>query len=615
MNADEIGDDRNMLKLDPSRVVPHRTWSDPAPYDQRGPVGESSAASLWVAGLTSEGASESTGSTAGWLSGLVQEDCSQGPVAPRPLNHRRTWQSGWDDVDEESEGASAVVAPSTWLVGLVKEEKKVALNDIARLLFGGDKAEPVPAPVQRPKAETLEPQEASPDPFAPAPSLAVDPFAPTAVVAPPPPRPAPVAAPPSPTEEPKVRLPRGLDSTPVNDVAAAPIATPVAKAPRSEESESSPQLVRPVKPKLPKAEEPSRPVAEQKPDPSTFRKVPARARVSFYRSLAAMFDAGVPLFAIFEFLSREGESEALSQACRRMGQNLAEGVPLNIAARKEPALFDLKAVRMLEVGYKGGQLPEILHKLAEDEEHAWRLFQQLKSQLTYPLGIAMMTMLAVLLLPPLALNDLLKQIVSLTAEPPLLSRMLLQASAFIGSPWTILGACSVVAATLFYFRTPAGRRLIDRAEMALWFLPAVGPMWRHLIALRFLRVFSMVYQAGLPASSGLELAATATGSHLASRVAPLMKRALIEGGTLAESFETGGFLPKLAIDAVSAGENSGNVPVMLDKSAMILQTEVESRMDAVTKLIEPLVLSVLGVIVAVFVLGCLLPIVELTSTL
>ena len=68
-------------------------------------------------------------------------------------------------------------------------------------------------------------------------------------------------------------------------------------------------------------------------------------------------------------------------------------------------------------------------------------------------------------------------------------------------------------------------------------------------------------------------------------------------------------------DAVSAGENSGNVPVMLDKSAMILQTEVESRMDAVTKLIEPLVLSVLGVIVAVFVLGCLLPIVELTSTL
>ena len=94
-----------------------------------------------------------------------------------------------------------------------------------------------------------------------------------------------------------------------------------------------------------------------------------------------------------------------------------------------------------------------------------------------------------------------------------------------------------------------------------------------------------------------------------------MKRALIEGGTLAESLETGGFLPKLAIDAVSAGENSGNVPVMLDKSAMILQTEVESRMDAVTKLIEPLVLSVLGVIVAVFVLGCLLPIVELTSTL
>lgn len=344
-------------------------------------------------------------------------------------------------------------------------------------------------------------------------------------------------------------------------------------------------------------------------------KVSGRDRVSFYRSLAAMFEAGVPVFAIFEFLSREGESKALCEACRRMGQNLVTGMALNAAAMQEPDLFDIKAVRMLEVGYKGGQLEQILRQLAEDEEHAWGLRQSLKSQLTYPCGIAMMTMLAVLLMPPLVLTDLLEQVVALTSRPPMLTRWLLNLSAFLSSPWT-LGAAAVLAFVMVgWFRSPKGRKMVDNAELTYWFIPGLGPLWRNLVGLRFLRVFSMVYQAGLPATAGLELAASATGSQMAYRVAPLMKRTLIDGGSLTDAFASGGFLPGLALEAVRAGESSGNVPVMLDNSAMILEAEVQSRVDAVAKLIEPLVLVVMGVIVGVFVLGCLLPIVELTATL
>lgn len=425
-----------------------------------------------------------------------------------------------------------------------------------------------------------------------------------------------------PVDEERVVLPRGLESAPPLSPAPAVEAPRVARVARPAAAPLELDLL--SVPKAAPASAPafagaSAPPAQAPDQPTVSRmvtgKVSGRDRVSFYRSLAAMFEAGVPVFAIFEFLSREGESKALCEACRRMGQNLVTGMALNAAAMQEPDLFDIKAVRMLEVGYKGGQLEQILRQLAEDEEHAWGLRQSLKSQLTYPCGIAMMTMLAVLLMPPLVLTDLLEQVVALTSRPPMLTRWLLNLSAFLSSPWT-LGAAAVLAFVMVgWFRSPKGRKMVDNAELTYWFIPGLGPLWRNLVGLRFLRVFSMVYQAGLPATAGLELAASATGSQMAYRVAPLMKRTLIDGGSLTDAFASGGFLPGLALEAVRAGESSGNVPVMLDNSAMILEAEVQSRVDAVAKLIEPLVLAVMGVIVGVFVLGCLLPIVELTATL
>jgi type IV pilus assembly protein PilC len=328
-----------------------------------------------------------------------------------------------------------------------------------------------------------------------------------------------------------------------------------------------------------------------------------------------MFEAGVPLFAVFEFLSREGEHALLSQTCRRVGQSLAGGLSLHAAAAQEPHLFDAKAVRMMEVGYKGGQLGKVLLQLADDEEHGWKMRQMLQSQLVYPCCIALLTMIAVMLLPPLVLTELLGQVIALTSKPPLLTQWLLAFSAFISSPYTLGALAALAGVAVLALRTSRGRALLENLELSLWFIPAVGPLWRNVVALRFLRVFAMTYTSGLPAVLGMELAASATGSQLAYRVYPLMKKSLLDGGSLSESFAAGGYLPALALESIHAGEVSGKVPMMLDNTCKILMAEVASRIDTVAKLIEPLVLACLGAFVGVFVLGCLLPIVELTQSL
>ena len=231
-------------------------------------------------------------------------------------------------------------------------------------------------------------------------------------------------------------------------------------------------------------------------EPFLAPRVTGRQMVSFYRSISVMLSSGVQLFACFEFLSRDAESKELSAACKRIGQRLVEGYPLPRAVAPERSFFDDKTVRLLEVGYKSGALNKILKRLAEDEEASWKLESQLQSQLYYPLGIAALGTLGVLVLPPLVLNDLLQQVVKFTDEPPAITQALLSFSAFLSSPWTIGLAVVLMAGTGFFIRTPYWSALKRRLELFYWEIPGVSELWQSVVAVRFLSVFALTMSVG-----------------------------------------------------------------------------------------------------------------------
>ncbi len=642
--------------LDPAMVVRQRSWTQPTLEEE---TSAASSASPWVF-------QPDPVPTKGWLQGLVQEE-SAPSLWTTELNGKGQAQapaSGWLDglIKDEPAQEARSNASASWLVGLVKAENRPAIADLRRMLLGDSDSAPLPTAQPSPPDETdpfasiavsldstevtaPQKQEVSdPWPTAPTPAFTQSETTDTSWPEPTPsatekqepqakavsndnPWPTePTQATPSPVEQPKLRLTvRPVEPAPQTVIVKAPEPKPVIEP---EPSVAIKQESVPEAPALPRLETRAELISKPKPAPKpkapqataqfkplTTRAVSGREKASFYHSLATMFEAGVPLFAIFEFIAREGTTPRVSEICRRIAQKLASGQPLPLAAAEEPALFDRKAVRMLDAGYRGGDLSGILERLAHDEESSWKLYQSLKGQLTYPFFIALITLAAVFLLPPFVLTGLLEQVVALTDRPPALTQWLLNFSALLASPWTISLIFMSVVSAVFALRTHRGRELIKNSEVIMWFVPVVGPMWRSVVGLRFLKIFSMTYQSGIPSTIGLELSASACGSELVHRVYPVMKRTLLDGGSLTESLAAGGFLPQLALEAVNAGELSGSIPTLLDRTADVLAAEVDSRIDAVAKLVEPIVLAILGVVVGVFVLGCLLPIVELSSTL
>ena len=337
--------------------------------------------------------------------------------------------------------------------------------------------------------------------------------------------------------------------------------------------------------------------------------------VTFYRSLATMMAAGVPLFAIFEFLAREPDYPEIGFASQRIAQNLVRGQALHQAVASERALFDPVSVKMLEIGYRSGKLCVILERLAAQKEANWELAAKIRSQLTYPLGIAALTLVGVMLIPPLVLADLLEQIVALTSEPPLLTRWLLSFSSFVGSPLALSLMALFFVVGIGAMNRGYGQRFFEIYEKNLWSIPVVGDFWKTVVSYRFLGMFALTYDCGLPITQCAVLSAAATGSPTAELKGPEIKNALVEGLGVRQALESADFLPHMALESVEAGEQSGTLPLLMERAAELLKSEVTSRMEMVTKFVEPIVLFCLGAFVAVFALGCLLPIIRLAETL
>ena len=354
-------------------------------------------------------------------------------------------------------------------------------------------------------------------------------------------------------------------------------------------------------------------------DPSTrvviLKPSEVKERAVLYKAMATMLDSGIGIVGVFEFLAEQAQSRGLSEACRRTAQNLAAGHPLHIIAQAERRLFTVSASKMLEVGLKTGKLVRIIERISEDENARWQMRQRLVSQLRYPVCLAFLALAAAVLVPPLVLAGILEEVVALSDEPPALTMALLKFSSFLSSPvvWGI-GLCCVGFLIFVLTRTGIKERLTWLEELA-WRLPAIGSLLQVTSSIRFLQIFAMNYEVGLPAPMALRLAAQSSGSRFVAEKGEGMKERLIAGETLYAAIEQADFLPQLACEAVKVGDEIGRIPVMMRKAAEILSAELEYRIEAFLTVLEPLLLSVLGVGVGVFALGCLLPILKLAETL
>jgi type IV pilus assembly protein PilC len=337
--------------------------------------------------------------------------------------------------------------------------------------------------------------------------------------------------------------------------------------------------------------------------------------VLFTRQLSTMVEAGISLVqaltALYEQCDpkrQKGLREIVSDVTARVqgGETFHESIA------KHPRVFDRLFVSMVKAGEHGGLLAEILDRLAGFLEASARLRKKIKSAMTYPvivicIAFAITTFLIVKVVPIFG-----EIFADFGAKLPAPTQFLIDLSEFIRGQWYFLLA--IMAGVFFgvrtFMRSKKGGQLWDKWKLKL---PVFGPLMHKICMSRFARTFAQLIRSGVPILEVLDIVAGASGNHVVESSIKGVAADVEKGDNLSVALSKKTIFPPMMLRMVSAGEATGKIDTMLEKMADFWDEEIEAMLDALTSLIEPMLIVFLGVIVGGIVIAMFLPIFKLNE--
>ena len=347
-------------------------------------------------------------------------------------------------------------------------------------------------------------------------------------------------------------------------------------------------------------------------DPSKFsfsmQKVTVKDLALFSRQLATLVNAGVSMVRGLGVMVDQCSNPKLKIALTEVLDDVQQGTNFSDALRKHPKIFDKLYCAMVQAGETGGVLDDVLARLATLLEDSARLNNQIKSAMTYPVvvsSIAVLIFLAMCIFIIPVFDGVFK---SLGGELPAFTQILVNISNFLKSP-SILIIPIIFGGTLFVYNrvyaTPVGKLYFDGIFLKL---PLFGDLVVKTAVARFARTFGSLSRAGVPILSSLEITAETAGNLVITNAIDSARNAVREGGQIAPAMEKTKVFPIMALQMVSIGEETGEIDKMLMKVADFYENEVEESVKALTSLMEPLMIVVLGGMVGSIIVGMYLPI-------
>ena len=344
-------------------------------------------------------------------------------------------------------------------------------------------------------------------------------------------------------------------------------------------------------------------------------KVSETDLVLFTRQLATMVDAGLPLMAGLTALYEQADPKKQAGLRRVVGEVTAlvqQGDSFFEAISKHPRVFSRLYISMVKAGESGGLLASILDRLACFLEAAARLKKKIKSAMTYPvivicIALSITTFLIVKVVP--IFGDIFKDF---GANLPAPTQFLLDLSAFIRGNWYFIagGAVGIFYGCRTFVRSERGEQIWDRWKLKL---PIFGPLVHKICMTRFARTFAQLIRSGVPILEVMDIVGETSGNFVVADAIKKVAGDVEKGDHLASSLGRQPIFPPMLIRMVSAGEATGKIDTMLEKMADFWDEEIEAILNALTSLIEPLLIVVLGVIVGGIVIAMFLPIFKLND--
>lgn len=326
----------------------------------------------------------------------------------------------------------------------------------------------------------------------------------------------------------------------------------------------------------------------------------------FTRQFSVMLDAGLPLVQCLEILGEQEESRTFREIIQQVRSDVESGSNLADAMAKHPKAFNKLYFSMIAAGEAGGILDVILQRLATYIEKVVRLNSQVKAALIYPVSIIVIAAGVVAIILWKVIPVFAQLFAGLGGELPFLTRAVVGASNFLARFFIliIIAIFLIIAAVRKYHKTERGRRVIDGFMLKL---PVVGMIVRKIAVARFCRTLATLTSSGVPILDGLEITAKTSGNAIVEDAIMAVRKSVEEGKTISGPLAETGVFPPMVVQMVNVGEQTGALDQMLSKIADFYEEEVDTAVAGLMKLLEPVMIVVLGGVIGTIVTAMYMP--------
>jgi len=345
-----------------------------------------------------------------------------------------------------------------------------------------------------------------------------------------------------------------------------------------------------------------------------FRGVSSAELAITTRQFSALISAGLPLEASLVALSEQSEDQKLREILTQVRERVGEGSSLTNALKEHENVFSDLYINIVKAGESSGTLDIVLYRLADFLEKSSALKLRVRSALIYPLFMFLIGSGVLFFMMTYVIPRITKIFEDSDRALPLITLVLISISSFFSNHYLLVLILVLVSGYLLlrFLNTEKGKRFVDRLTLRL---PVFGKLATMVAVSRFTRTMGTLVGSGIPLLDALEIGEAVIGNSVFMDALKDVRVSVIEGSTLARPLRDSGVFPPLVTRMVAVGEQTGEMQEMFNKIADIYDLQVETTLSTLTSLLEPVMILMIGVVMAFIVFAILLPIFDLTSAI
>ena len=332
----------------------------------------------------------------------------------------------------------------------------------------------------------------------------------------------------------------------------------------------------------------------------------------FTRQFSVMIDAGLPLVQCLEILATQQSNKVFQAVLTEIRSDVESGQTLAEAMRKHPKVFDDLYCNMVAAGEAGGILDTILQRLSVYIEKIVKLKAAIRGALVYPVSVIAIAIIVVWVILTWVIPVFADLFTGLGATLPTPTRITIALSNFLRRWWWLMaaGLVGLAMGIRTYYKTDQGRHVIDKALLKA---PVIGILIRKIAVARFCRTLATLTTSGVPILDGLDITARTAGNAIVEDAIMAVRRSVEQGKTISEPLQQTGVFPSMVVQMIGVGEHTGALDTMLSKIADFYEDEVDEATANLLALLEPLMISFLGVVIGGIGISMYMPMVSLIS--